>query len=154
MGYIQITTARSTKLNYKLCDQFLFPKARKEGYSAFMKGIQAAWLREGTYTAIKMGACKYSHTTPNHTHSSFTHTHIQRAHTHTASTHTYSERTHTHTNKYTQAHSCTHAHIRIHTHIQQHTHNARTHTQRTHARAHTHTSMGSSSGLCSMGYNI
>jgi hypothetical protein len=27
-----------------------------EGYAAFFKGIQVAWIREGTYTAIKMGA--------------------------------------------------------------------------------------------------
>jgi hypothetical protein len=29
---------------------------KKEGYRGFAKGIQAAWYREGTYTAIKMGA--------------------------------------------------------------------------------------------------
>ena len=29
---------------------------RNEGVAGMFKGIQAAWLREGTYTAIKMGA--------------------------------------------------------------------------------------------------
>jgi hypothetical protein len=29
---------------------------QSEGYRAFFKGIQVAWIREGTYTAIKMGA--------------------------------------------------------------------------------------------------